>query len=137
MNPHRSKRTGRAPALVGAMALVLVGACGDAPTALSSPGPVEGAPFVQGRVERRPVPTDDWGFLVLAPSRRGQDPVGAFFHLHEDTPILCEDGRAATRDEVRVGRRVSVWADPRHPVLLSMPPRISVSALVLHDCAPG
>ena len=88
---------------------------------------------MQGRVERTPVPTDDWGYLVLVPSQPGKDPVGAFFHVGPETRLLWEDGDAASADALQVGRRVSLWADPRFPVLTSLPPRIAVRTVVLHD----
>lgn len=132
---HRfwSKRVGRPAAVLAAATVVLLAACGDAPTAVAALKLTEGAPFVQGRVERTPVATDDWGYLVLAPSEPGEDPNGAYFHVGPQTRLLWEDGEAATTDALQIGRQVSVWADPRYPVLASLPPKIAVTAIVLHD----
>ncbi|HEX3159359.1 MAG TPA: hypothetical protein VHQ45_12625, partial [Gemmatimonadaceae bacterium] len=80
-----SNRGGRpAAVLAGAVTLLLAG-CGNGSTALESIRHWHRGPFVSGRVERRPVSNDDWGYLVLAPTAPGADAVGAYFQVGSGT----------------------------------------------------
>lgn len=110
--------------------------CGDTPTAFTVLTRTEGVPFAQGRLERSPMQADDWGYLVLAPSEPGTDPVGAYFHVGPETRLVWADGGAAPEAALQAGRWVSVWVDPRYPILESQPPSIAVRTVMVHGRAP-
>lgn len=113
-----------------ASAVLLLGCDDDGPTAVGDTWLHLGPPFVTGEVARLPQPDDDWGYLVLGEPQANGDPNGAFFHLHH-TDVRWSDGAPATAADVTLGRRASVWATPGSAVLLSLPPRISASLVVL------
>ena len=131
-------------ALVAALAIVLLAACGS-PKKSADPGTQGGSGAPDGAAEQ-PVKLMDEGhviriadgrLLVTAPaSRDGQSFVDAYtLRIKEDTEIEDEAGGTLKADDLRAGMRVEVWA--AGPIAESYPAQANAARVkVLADPEP-
>lgn len=113
--------------LLVALFATLAGGCGEStapdplPQAALASLAAEGPPYITGIVEERGARLgSEASILVTGRSPARGTEHRAFVSLPADVTVLWHDGRRASTDELRPGRRVSAWVGPVE--LRSMPP---------------